>query len=310
MPASDAAFDATTADDWIHQMRKAEPSRRSFREVFVALFTSKYLQMDDYFLLSNFTLRVLLEGLQSLAADIQEAGGQPCIGTPSRTEIAHALIRIYQKHLQGDQSSSVDRMELLIRWHSICLNLAAPSTALCRRMCVAYDIQQELHGTSREALAGFDLVAWSQSSDALRAVLHALAIQHIVEKMPLGRSHAIHLPSAIFAVSTIYCGRCIGGFPTISTPRNISWETVWEVDVSEMTQSNTLIPLDRKMRAFLNGEYSRSTPNATTTNLVYELNSLQIILNSISSRWGVSHEMDGVLQRWIAIANERHSSAV
>lgn len=309
MAASDAAFDATTADDWIHQMRKAEPSRRSFREVFVALFSSKYLHMDDYSSLSNFTLRVLLEGLQSLAADIQEAGGQPCIGTPSRTEIAHALIRIYQKHLQGDQSSCVDRMEMLIRWHSICLNLAAPSTALCRRMCVAYDIQQELHGTSREAIAGFDLVAWSQSSDALRAVLHALAIQRIVEQMPLGRSHAIHLPSAIFAVSTIYCARCIGGFPTISTPRNISWETVWELDVSEMTQSNTFITPDRNMRAFLNGEYSRSTPNATTTNLVYELNSLQIILNSISSRWGVSHEMDGVLQRWISIANERHSSA-
>jgi hypothetical protein len=309
MPASDAAFDATTADDWIYQIRKAEPPRPSFREVFVALFSSNYLLNDD-FLLSNFTLRVLLEGLQSLAADVQEAESQPCIGTPSRAEISQALIRLYQKHLQGDESSSVDKMELLIRWHSIFLNLAAPSTALCRRMCVAYDIQQKLHGISREDLAGFDLVAWSQSSDALRAVLHALAIQDIVEKMPLGRSHAIHLPSAIFAVSTIYSARCIGGFPSISAPRNVSWETVWEVDLPGTARLNPLMTPNTNMKAFLSGDYPRSTPNAITKNLIYELNSLQITLNSISSRWGVSHEMDGVLQRWISIVNERHSSTV
>jgi hypothetical protein len=82
-------------------------------------------------------------------------------------------------------------MELLIRWHSIFFNLWAPSTALCRRMCVAYDIEQTLHGTGKKDPTGFDLVAWSQSIDALRVVLHALAIQDIVE-MPLGRSHPIH----------------------------------------------------------------------------------------------------------------------
>jgi hypothetical protein len=94
MPESDAAFDAMTADDWIYQMLKTEPPRRSFREAFVALFSSNYLHNSDS-LLSNFTLRVLLEGLQSLAADVQEAENQPCIGTPSRAEISHALIRLY-----------------------------------------------------------------------------------------------------------------------------------------------------------------------------------------------------------------------
>jgi hypothetical protein len=265
---------------------------------------------NEDFLLSNFTLHVLLEGLQSLAAEVHEADGQPCIGTPSRENIAQALIRLYKKYLQRDESSSVDKMELLIRWHSIFLNLAAPSTALCRRMCVAYDIEQKLHGTGKEDLTGFDLVAWSQSSNALRAVLHALAIQDIVERMPLGRSHAIHLPSAIFAVSTIYSARCIGGFHSISAPRSVNWESVWELDPSETAQLNTFMGLDKDMKAFLNGEFSRSTPNTTTKNLMYELNSLQITLNSISSRWGVSHEMDGVLQRWISIANKRHLSIV
>lgn len=97
-----------------------------------------------------------------------------------------------------DDSGSVDKVELLIRWRSIFLNLAAPSTALCRRMCVACDIEQKLHGTGKEDLIGFDLVAWSQSSNALRAVLHVLAIQDMVERMPLRCSHAIHPPRRYF----------------------------------------------------------------------------------------------------------------
>jgi hypothetical protein len=309
MPAPDAAFDAATANEWIYQMRKEKPSRCSFREVFVTLFSSKSLHKDN-FLFSNFTLRVVLEGLQSLAADIQEADGHPCVGTPTRLDISRALLRLYNGCLQSDEPSHVDQMELLIRWHSIFLDLATPSTALCRRICVAYGIQQQLHGTSKEDLTGFNLVTWSQSVDALRAVLHALAIQDIVEKMPLGRSHAIHLPTAIFAVSTIYSARCIGGFPSISTPKRFSWESVWGVELTDAAELNTFTNPDKDMESFLNCEYSRSTPNSTTKNLLYELNSLQITLNSISSRWGVSHEMDGLLHRWTSIANDRHPSTI
>jgi hypothetical protein len=251
-----------------------------------------------------------LEGLQALAADIQEADGRPCVGTPTRLDISRALLRLYNGRLKSDEHNHVDKMELLIRWHSIFLDLATPSTALCRKMCVAYGIEQQLHGTSKENLTGFNLAAWAQTADAFRAVLHALEIQDIVERMPLGRSHAIHLPAAIFAVSTIYSARCIGGFPTISTPKKFSWESVWRLDLTEAAQSNTFVSPDKDMEAFLNCEYSRNTLNSTTKNLLYELNSLQITLNSISSRWGVSHEMDGLLHRWTAIANDRHSGAI
>jgi hypothetical protein len=309
MPTPDAAFEATTANEWIYQMRKDETSKRSFREVFVTLFSSKPLLHEDIFF-SNFTLRVLLEGLQALAADIQEADGRPCVGTPTRLDISRALLRLYNGRLKSDEHNHVDKMELLIRWHSIFLDLATPSTALCRKMCVAYGIEQQLHGTSKENLTGFNLAAWAQTADAFRAVLHALEIQDIVERMPLGRSHAIHLPAAIFAVSTIYSARCIGGFPTISTPKKFSWESVWRLDLTEAAQSNTFVSPDKDMEAFLNCEYSRNTLNSTTKNLLYELNSLQITLNSISSRWGVSHEMDGLLHRWTAIANDRHSGAI
>jgi hypothetical protein len=310
MPAPDAAFEAATANEWIYQMRKDERSRRSFREVFINLFSSKPLHNEE-FLFSNFTLRVVMEGLQSLAADVQEADGHPCVGTPTRFEILRALLRLYNGSLQSDESIHVDKMELLIRWHSIFLDLSTPSTALCRKMCVAYGIQQQLHGTSKEDLTGFNLTEWAQTSDALRAILHALAIQKIVERMPLGRSHGIHLPAAIFAVSTIYSARCIGGFPSICTPKlnTFSWESVWNVDLTQAAELDTLVNPNKDIGAFLNGEYSR-TPNSITKNLLYELNSLQITLNSISSRWGVSHEMDGLLQRWTLIANDRQPSTI
>jgi hypothetical protein len=63
-------------------------------------------------------------------------------------------------------------------------------------------------------------------------------------------------------------------------------------------------PQKPDMQAFLSGTYSSQCGSSPTIkNLMYELNSLQITLNSISSRWGVSHEMDELLQKWISIAN-------
>jgi hypothetical protein len=187
MPASDAAFDAATADEWIKEMQASGDDRISFRELFNIIFSGP---SRTTFHLSNFTLRVLLEGLQSLSADLQEAGGAVAVGTPRKSEISAALIRIYKDHLET-RIPSVDQLELLIRWHAIFLDLATPTTALCRKLCAAFDIPQNLHGTSKQDIGDFDLGAWSQSVNGMRAVLHALAIQDIVERMPFSRAHAI-----------------------------------------------------------------------------------------------------------------------
>ncbi|PVH79349.1 hypothetical protein DL98DRAFT_420547 [Cadophora sp. DSE1049] len=300
MPASDAAFDAATADEWIKEMQKSGDDRMSFRELFNKMFSGPSRTNPH---LSNFTLRVLLEGLQSLSADLQEAGGAVAVGTPRKSEISAALIRIYKEHLET-QTPSVDQLELLIRWHAIFLDLASPTTAMCRKLCAAFDIPQNLHGTSKQDVGDFDLGVWSQSVNGMRAVLHALAIQDIVEKMPFSRAHAIHIPAAIFAVSTIYSARSIAGFASITAPKSFKWESVWGSDLDAQANNSDAATID--MNCFLSCRYSRTTPNSITKSLMYELNSLQINLNSISSRWGVSHEMDRVLNRWISIANERH----
>ncbi len=297
LPASDAAFEARTADSWIQEMRSQDRTQISFREIFVSVFSPRSLH-NERLSLSNFTLRIILEGLQSLVAEVQEAEGLPAVGTPVKTDIIYALLCIYHDQFQGSDSS-IDRRELIIRWHSICLDLATPSTALCRKICATHGVEQSLHGTTRQDLETFDLFSWSQSSDGLRALLHAVSIQEIVETMPLRRLHAIHLPAAIFSVATIYSARCIAGRPSAAVPGDVRWECLWDSEVSDMTH-----PQKPDMQAFLSGTYSSqcgSTP--TIKNLMYELNSLQITLNSISSRWGVSHEMDELLQKWVSIAN-------
>lgn len=291
-PAPEPIFSATTVDGWIFAMRLHVKKRTSFREVFVSLFSKEpdsLASLDQP--LTNFSIRVVLEGLQSLASDIQVTG--PSVGTPSRTDVARALIKLQKERLLLSDTS-VENTELLVRWHAIFLNLAAPSTTLCQQLCDLYDIQQQLHRQAPIAASTWNIQTWSQSVDCLRALLHAMAIQDLVENLPLGRSHAIHLPAAIFGVATIYSARCLAGLPTITVPKNISWQDVWGISHSS----------DGNMNAFLCSKPLEILGESSTRNLMYDLNSLQITLSSISLRWGVSHAMDDILHRWIAMANE------
>jgi hypothetical protein len=291
-PAPEPIFAATTVDSWVFEMRLHIKKRTSFREVFVALFSDDPGSLANLHQpLTNFSVRVILEGLQSLASDVQAAG--PSVGTPSKLEVAKALMKLQNERLPLSDTS-VENMELLVRWHAIFLNLASPSTTLCQQICGLYGIQQQLHRQEFTATSTWNIQSWSQSVDGFRALLHAMAIQDLVERLPLGRSHAIHLPAAIFAVATIYSARCLAGFPTTTTPKDLSWQDVWQISHSS----------DGDISAFLHNKPGEILGESSSRNLMYDLNSLQITLSSISLRWGVSHAMDDILHRWIMMANE------
>jgi hypothetical protein len=301
MPESDAAFAATTPDAWVAEMQKRRPRRRSLREVFVSVFSPGQLPMDTA--PSNFSIRVILEGLQSLASDVQEVNS-PAVGTPSNQAIIRALIHLHNGRLARSDPSAVENLELLVRWHSICLGMATPTSMLCRKLCAFYGIQQQLYAENNTPIKDLDLKVWAQSVGGLRALLHAIAIQDIVERLPLGRSHAIHLPTAIFSAATIYSAHCLAGSSTVVIPDLVQWQDVWSVEISDMTMVDNFPVFDTGVNAFLRGKLTAEDPNASTRNLMYDLNSVQITLGSISSRWGVSGEMDEILHRWITIANE------
>ncbi|KAL3426759.1 C2H2 type zinc finger domain protein [Phlyctema vagabunda] len=308
-PTCEDAFAASTANDWILEMGKLQSGSFSFRELYVMLSSKgPDLYRPDY-RLSNFSIRVILEGMQSLVSDLQDGGGV-AVGTPSQSEIAWTLLRLHRERLGHSDQTSVENMELLVRWHAICLNLATPATMLCQRLCSVYNIKQHLHrdiekkDTTPQEL---DLPVWANSIDGRRALLHAMAIQDLVDRLPLGRSHAIHLPAAIFAVATIYSARCIANLSTISVPKSILWEDVWSIRLDLDNAGTPNETQDQKnMDAFLRGREAsetKTTEHRVGRNLMYDLNSLQITLSSMSLRWGVSHAMDDILNLWIGIAN-------
>ncbi|OBT60758.1 hypothetical protein VE03_10869 [Pseudogymnoascus sp. 23342-1-I1] len=307
-PAADRAFAAATADEWIVEVkRQGAAPRRSFQAVFVDMF-SPGLEGLDHHPMSDFAVRVVLEGFQSLISDVQQLKG-PAVGTPSKTSIAQALMSLYNLHLRFLDPAAVESMELLVRWHSICLDLATPTTQLCRWICATYRIPQQLYSGADYSGHESGLVVWAESEGGRRALLHAMAIQELVDRLPLGRAHTIHLSAAVFAAASIYSARCMAGKASVAVPASIRWEDAWGVD-SAHASFDDVPARGNDTNVFMQGGYVASLGKSVVRHLTYELNSLQIILRSISLRWGVSHEMDAVLHQWIAVVNEGSCSRV
>ncbi|KAG9234663.1 C2H2 type zinc finger domain protein [Amylocarpus encephaloides] len=296
LPGSDQCFAATSADEWRREMEKSSFPRPSFREIYVMLFCPKTSMSSIS--IPNFAMRVILEGLQALVSDIHEANG-PAVGTPSRSQVSQALIRLYTERLSLAEVPSTENMELLIRWHSICLDLAVPSTKLCRNLCSVYGIEQQLYDGVYQAGQELNLADWSQSLDARRALLHAMAIHDIVETLPLGRPPAIHLPAAIFTVGTIYSAHSLAACSSVVYPSIFKWEDVWSMETAGPADDERSDTTGAEIVSFLQGDYSGEAPRSRLRNLIFDANSLQITLGSIS-RWGVSHEMESVIQQWVS----------
>jgi hypothetical protein len=133
LPSSEAAFAAGTAEEWLNLMHAQPASKATFRNLFRLFFSP----VDDHHWLgqslSGFSLRVVLEGLQSLLSDCDE-DGEAAVGVPSKTEICRALARIYDNITPNMSLYSVDRLETLLRWHAICLDAVIDSSVLCRHV--------------------------------------------------------------------------------------------------------------------------------------------------------------------------------
>ncbi|KAF5866146.1 hypothetical protein ETB97_000680 [Aspergillus alliaceus] len=203
LPSSEAAFDASSADEWLVHMNSQRPDQPSFRLVFRSLFppVSSFRPLD--YQLSAFALRVVLEGLQSLVSDSDE-DDLVAVGVPSRSDVRRALAQVHETVSMSIHLSSPERLEVLLRWHTICLDTMINSTVLFK--------------------PGFDMTKWVNTSDARRALLHAIEIQDIIEQLPRGRAHVIHMPSSLFAAATIYVVFSLAGIATINLPHTIVWQ--------------------------------------------------------------------------------------
>ncbi|KAJ5824983.1 hypothetical protein N7447_007323 [Penicillium robsamsonii] len=306
LPNSEEAFDASTADEWLTHMHPPKPDQSSFRMVFRSLFppVGSFRSLEYQF--SAFALRVVLEGLQSLISDSDD--NELAVGVPSQSDVRRALAQVHETISMSIHFSTAERLETLLRWHTVCLNTMINSDVLSRYVCSRYNISQHVSGGCGTVRPGFDLVKWANSEDARRAVLHAVAIQDIVEQLPRGRAHVVHMPSSLFAAATIYVVLSLAGVATVNLPHNIVWQDAL-LSRSDLNLGHENIrPLSgsETKRFVENGNGTSSLPfsiSGAVRNLLYELNSMQKLFRCLSSQWGIAHDMEDIISQWIQLCH-------
>lgn len=303
LPSSDAAFDASTADEWLVLMRSHVTDQLSFRFVFRRLFPlgGNPLPLQHHF--SAFSLRVILEGLQSLVSDCDE--GEVAVGVPTRSDVRRALVQVYENITMNIHLSNAERLEILLRWHTICLDTVISSSLLCGYVCSSYNISNYVSGAGKAMKSGFDLVKWVTTEDARMALLHSVAIQDIVEQLPRGRAHVIHMPSSLFAAATVYVVFSLAGVNTVNLPRTIVWPGVLfpKAETTVDIEGLSTTTVDSETKQYIRGERSAAGTAGTTRNLLYELNSMQKLFRCLSSQWGIAHDMEDIVDQWIALCH-------
>jgi hypothetical protein len=303
LPCDESLFEASTADEWLIKMRSQPTQDISFRHIFGSLFLPVDMGRLPEHTLTSFSLRVILEGIQSLVSDSSDG---PSVGVPTRPEIRRALAQV-RESITKNKNSESETLEALLRWHSICLDAAADSSMLCRHICARYNLPQHVLGGSKSLKAGLDLVAWAKTEDARRALLHAVAIQDIVEQLPRGRAHVLHMPSSLFAAATVYSVFSLAGHTTVNLPRVIDWKDVLFTEVDPCVILGDLAGTSAgssTTRRFVRGEkLFGSGYESLTRNLFYELNSMQKLFRCLSSQWGLAHDMEALLNSWISLCH-------
>lgn len=258
--------------------------------------------MDYQF--SPFALRVVLEGLQSLISDCDDH--DLAVGVPGQSDVRRALAQTHETISMSIHFSAAERLELLLRWHTVCLDTMVNSIVLSRHVCSRYNIPQHVSGGSRTVRPGFDLVKWANTEDARRAVLHAVAIQDIVEQLPRGRAHVVHMPSSLFAAATVYVVFSLAGVATVNLPRAIVWQDAL-LSHSDLHLSHEDIrpSSGSETRRFVEAQQGLSPAphGGAVRNLLYELNSMQKLFRCLSSQWGIAHDMEKIVAQWIQLCH-------
>ena len=315
---NEAAFAAGNSDDWLSIMTAQPTTQPKFRSVFHMLFSPVNDHRWLSYSYSAISLRVLLEGVQSLLSDCDE-NGEAAVGLPSKNEIRRSLARIHETISQSVAVSSDERLETLLRWHVISLDAIANTPLLGKCICRRYAVEQHIWANVKGMRPGPDLGAWATSADARRAMLHAAAIQDIVEQLPRGRAHAIHFPSSLFAAATVYTLFLLAGSVTVRLPAAVDWaEVVYPANdpcVALAELAGTVFASDTSR--YIRGEPmagdvgAAASPAAAITtaavgvtrNLLYEFNSIQKLFGCLNTQWGIAGDMEKVIDKWITLCH-------
>jgi hypothetical protein len=314
LSSSRRLFDCQTANEWLQEMKQVSRGKASFRQIYLVLFKSQYL--DDATsradllktLESPMDVRVVLECLHSLVRENRDPSySQSIVANPSPQEIKLALFRLYE-HLERQESSQdpILRLELLLWWHFVCLDFVADCMKLSQQLVREFQIQTQTSIFAvRETQEPWPtMINWTRTSlDARRALLHALAIQDLASQLPLSHIQSMWMPLPVFAAAITLNAFFASGISTVTAPAsvNVDWGIVLEA------RRSTAEPYDtgslggdrgrRDMEAFLASSVRATNSSiGPSRSLRYELNSLQTIMHCLSVQWGVCSVLERVLQ--------------
>lgn len=302
-PCDNVVFEADTVVEWSSRMRAVPARPTTFAELFNALFTSQFY--DDYLRtsVSPLTAAVLLEGLKSFVLECNVAKGR-VVGIPDKPQTLSALGNLHLCIMASNQMSPVDRCNARLRWHAVSLDADADSIILCQQMCVDFNIAQNIFGGKHRKSQSFVILKnWVSTSEAKRALLHAIAIWDTLQDLPLGRLHAIHIPASIFSAAIVYCAYCIVGVPVVQIPTVINWQYVMGGAGLDIDAAMRLGEDVQVTQYFTNQLDPSRFRGGETRNLLYDLNSFPRYLKSLSRPWGIAANMAEILEQLIVCCN-------
>ena len=299
LPSSAEAYEAATADAWILAMQRHPQSATTFRDIYVHLFDSS---SSLPYQLSPFAIRVVLEGFQSLISDHHEAKGQS-VGVPSRQAISAAMWRLMSTQI--NLQSFDQRADLSLRWHVINIELCIDTNLLIRHLCQVHSIQQDFYN-GRASSRTFVLEEWVDSRAARRALLHASAVLELVTSLPFGRMQGIHIPLAVFTSAVVFLALCLAGRAMAAVPREVDWEEVCSGGQEAMTSRPSRVT--SSTLAFLDPGNDIWNPRNGGRSFLYNVNTLQTVLEQLSSTWGVAKEMGAIVRQLVPACRTKLSA--
>jgi hypothetical protein len=200
--------------------------------------------------------------------------------------------------------SEPERLEIFLRWHTLCLDACKDSSLLCRSVCSRYGVTQHVCPGRDSKKTELDLVSWANTEDARRALLHATAIQEIVERLPRGRAHVIHIPNSLFASAAVYCAFSLAGLTTVNLPSSVDWQSVLSSGYESVPAIGTPDGDASETRRYIRGELANLVGSVgVAENLLYELNSMQKLFRCLSSQWGIAYDMEDVIDQWMSLCH-------
>ncbi|KAK5207551.1 hypothetical protein LTR41_006595 [Exophiala xenobiotica] len=288
--APDSIFRAAKVDDWISEMKRQWKPLPLFRELYLTIFNMENLR--DMPSRSTFSTAVLLEGVQAVILERRHAGGN-AVGAPSERQIAQALNCLHNNCLETP--ATVNTLELHLRWHTLGLDLFVDSVQLFRRSCGQTTRQDVFWAGQKLSASTEDLNNWTKSVNARRSLLHAVAIQDLTERLPLGRSFAASTPSAVLAAATLYYAFCSQGQLEIKVPREVDWKMMPDDPMGSTSAGS-------RSQQFLAGQPMQS--NYRVLNVRHSLLLLRGMLQTMSLQWGIAKEMCELLNPWTSFGTQ------